>query len=148
TIERIVRFPLGAKNPHLWPAEAAAHEAAALPVFPADVVFCGADSSPERDRLELTLLARMGSPATPVCSIAGAVGSHASQGLPSVCAPGLALSQGKIPPVVGLERARPDFRFEFPKQAVVGSRARGLVLGVARGGAGMAIAIARAERRP
>jgi hypothetical protein len=87
-------------------------------------------------------------PATPVCSVAGAVGSHASQGLTTICTAALALSRGRIPPVVGLQRARPDFPFSFPKEALVGSRASGLVLGVARGGAGIAVAIARAERRP
>jgi 3-oxoacyl-(acyl-carrier-protein) synthase len=148
TIERIVRFPLGAKNPHVWPPPAAAREAADVPSFPVDVAFSGADSSPERDRLELTLLARMIPLATPVCSVAGAVGSHASQGLTTICTAALALSRGRIPPVVGLQRARPDFPFSFPKEALVGSRASGLVLGVARGGAGIAVAIARAERRP
>jgi 3-oxoacyl-[acyl-carrier-protein] synthase II len=147
TIERIVRFALAARNPHVWPAEAAAREAADLPVFPTDVAFSGADSSPERDRLELTLLARMVPPATPVCSVAGAVGSHAAQGLTTVCTAALALSRGRVPPVAGLEHARPDVPLSFPKQALAGSRASGLVLGVARGGAGIAIAIARAERR-
>jgi 3-oxoacyl-(acyl-carrier-protein) synthase len=148
TIERIVRFPLAARNPHVWPASTAAREAADLPVFPVDVAFSGADSSPERDRLELTLLARMVPPATPVCSVAGAVGSHAAQGLTTVSAAALALSRGSIPPVVGLQRARPDFPLRFPKQALAGSRTSGLVLGVARGGAGIAVAIARAERKP
>lgn len=148
TIERMIRFQLAVKNPHVWPAPGAALETGDLPTLSADLVFSGADSSPERDPLELTLLARMVPADPPVYSLAGAVGSHAAQGLTTLSAAALALSSGSLPPVVGLERPRPEFPFHFPKEALSGSWASGLVLGVARGGAGMAIGITREARRP
>jgi 3-oxoacyl-[acyl-carrier-protein] synthase II len=146
TIERVIRFQLAAKNPHAWPAAQVARDARDLPVVPADLVFSGADSSPERDRIELSLLARMVPRTTPVYSLAGAVGSHAAQGLTTLSAAVLALSSGRLPPVVGLERPCPDVPFVFPKQVLRGSWTTGLVLGVARGGAGVAIPIVRGER--
>jgi 3-oxoacyl-[acyl-carrier-protein] synthase II len=148
TIERVIRFQLAVKNPHVWPAPGAAREAGDLPTLSTDLVFSGADSSPERDALELTLLARMVAADPPVYSLAGAVGSHAAQGLTTLSTAALALSCGRLPPVVGLERPRPELPCHFPREAFSGSWANGLVLGVARGGAGMAIGIAREARRP
>lgn len=142
-IARIGRFQLDAPNPHLWPSVDAASTAKDAVRSSADVVFSGADSSPERDELELGLLARMVSAGTPVYSVAGSVGTHGGQGLTTIAAAALALSSGKLPPLVGLERPRPGSALRFSDQPLSGSWSRALVVGVARGGAGAAIEITR-----
>ena len=135
TIDRLDWISLSAANPHLWPAPAAS-----LGNFGAapDLIFSGADSSPERDRLELSLVSGLASPATPLYSLAGAVGSHASQGLATVAAAALCLSSGVLPPLVGFERPRPEYRFDYPREPRRGSWSTALVIGAARGGGGIA----------
>jgi 3-oxoacyl-(acyl-carrier-protein) synthase len=144
TIERIERFTVPSPSPHLWPRLDAAAKISLPPsVSDPDVVFCGADSSPERDRLELSLLKRLVPAGSAVYSLAGAVGSHASQGLSTLAAAVLALRSGAVPPLLGLERVPADTGFSFPQSLQRGEWARALVLGVARGGAGALIELKR-----
>jgi 3-oxoacyl-(acyl-carrier-protein) synthase len=75
-VERVERFQLSVRNPHVWPALDALRAASVpLPSASADVALCGADSSPERDGVETGLLRRLAPTAPPVYSLAGAVGS-------------------------------------------------------------------------
>jgi len=144
TIERIERFTVPSPSPHLWPRLDAASKIPLPPRVPVpEVVFCGADSSPERDRLELSLLKRIVAAEGLVYSLAGAVGSHASQGLSTLVAAVLALRSGAVPPLLGLEQAPANTGFRFPQSLQRGEWARALVLGVARGGAGALIELKR-----
>jgi 3-oxoacyl-[acyl-carrier-protein] synthase II len=142
-VERVERFQLSVRNPHVWPALDSLR-AATLPLQSAnaDVALCGADSSPERDGVETGLLRRLAPGAPPIYSLAGAVGSHASLGLCSVAAGALALEHGVLPPVVGLQRPATDLL--FPREPTPGSWSRALVLGTARGGSAALIELARA----
>ncbi len=141
-VERVERFQLSVRNPHVWPALDALRAASVpLPSASADVALCGADSSPERDGVETGLLRRLAPAAPPVYSLAGAVGSHASLGLCSVAAGALALEHGVLPPVVGLQQAATDL--VFPREPTLGSWSRALVLGTARGGSATLIELAR-----
>jgi 3-oxoacyl-[acyl-carrier-protein] synthase II len=140
TIERIDRFHLASASPHLWPA-ADTPEARTASRSTADLVISGADSSPERDALESALISRRIEPGRPVYSLAGAVGSHACQGLSNVVAATLALSTETLPPIVGLET--PGFPLSFPMKPLDGAFSRALVVGVARGGGGATIELGR-----
>jgi 3-oxoacyl-(acyl-carrier-protein) synthase len=145
TIARVERFAVPAPSPHLWPHPEAAAQSTVLPRTPnPDVVFCGADSSPERDRLELSLLKSLVPAGRLVYSLAGALGSHASQGLSTLVAAVLALESGTVPPLAGLEQPPPDVELRFPRSLQRGEWSRALVLGVARGGAGALIELTRA----
>jgi 3-oxoacyl-[acyl-carrier-protein] synthase II len=143
-VERVDQFALPTANPHRWPA-------AASKVWPplvrstADLVFSGADSSPERDPLELALAAELAPPGRAVYSLAGAVGSQGGQGLSTIVAAVLALSSGQLPPIVGLDHPRADEPFQFPRSLLEGEWSRALVVGVARGGGGAAIELARGD---
>ena len=143
TIERIERFTVSSPSPHLWPPFDAAAKISLPPRVPVpDVVFCGADSSPERDRLELSLLKRLVPAGGVVYSLAGAAGSQPSQGLSTLAAAVLALRSGAVPPLLGLEQAPANIGFDFPQSLQRGEWTRALVLGVARGGAGAIIELA------
>jgi 3-oxoacyl-[acyl-carrier-protein] synthase II len=142
-VERLDRFQLEARSPHVWPSLEAARDAVLpSPATGAGVALCGADSSPERDGLELALLRRLAPAGLPIYSLAGAIGTHASLGLSTVAAGALALEQGMLPPVAGLKRPRPGF--VFPTEPVRAAGSRALVLGVSRGGSGALIELARA----
>lgn len=137
-IEAIRRFSVPARSPHLWP-DAGAVEGRLPSGAAPDVAFSGADSSPERDALEAALLSRSLPAGRRVYSLAGAVGSHASQGLATLVAATQALRSGALPPLVGLEQGRPELDARLPRSLRRGSWQRALVLGVARGGAGAVI---------
>jgi 3-oxoacyl-[acyl-carrier-protein] synthase II len=144
TIERIERFTVPSPSPHLWPRLDAAAKISLPPRVPVpDLVFCGADSSPERDSLELSLLKRLVPAGSVVYSLAGAVGSQPSQGLSTLVAAVLALRSGAVPPLLGLEQAPADTGLSFPQSLRCGEWLRALVLGVARGGAGAVIELKR-----
>jgi 3-oxoacyl-[acyl-carrier-protein] synthase II len=134
TIERFERVPLAASSAHSWPAAASP-----LRDLAPDLVFSGADSSPERDLLELSLLAALSSPSRPLYSLAGALGSHASQGLLTIAAAALCLSSGTLPPLVGCEQPRPEYPFRYPREPLRGAWSTALVIGTARGGAAAAV---------
>jgi len=137
TIEHIARFTVPAPSPHLWPVpESAPRVAPPARALDAELVLCGADSSPERDRLELALLPRLVPAGRFVYSIAGALGSHASQGLSTIVAAVLALRSGTLPPLTALEQPRPGIDFSASRSVRRGAWSRAAVLGVARGGAG------------
>jgi len=140
TIQRIDRFQLASASPHLWPP-ADARETGSVSRSSADVIISGADSSPERDALESALIARRIEPGRPVYSLAGAVGSHASQGVTNVVAATLALATATLPPIVGLET--PGFPLSFPTHTLHAPFSRALIVGVARGGAGVSIELGR-----
>lgn len=142
-IDRLDRFQLEAVDPHGWPKASAASGVAVTRLSPAEVVFAGADSSPERDALEVALLSRLATPGKLLCALSGALGSHASMGLTSVAAAALALVSGRLPPVIGLERPRADLRHELPRKAVEGAWRSALVVGAARGGAATAVELSR-----
>lgn len=142
-VEAVERFQLQTSDPHLWPSSDEAHRSAGVPRSVAEVLFSGADSSAERDRLELALLERMASAGRPLYALAGAVGSHPAQGLCTIAAAALALSSQRLPPLLGLEEPRPEATFSFPRTAIRGPWSRALVLGTARGGAGAAVELAR-----
>jgi 3-oxoacyl-[acyl-carrier-protein] synthase II len=144
TVTRLDRFTLPAATPHRWPA-GASDVSPPLVRSSADLVFSGADSSPERDSLELVLGAALAPPGRPVYSLAGAVGSHGGQGLSTIVAAVLALSSGRLPPIAGLEHPRADRWFRFPRSLLEGEWSRAVVLGVARGGDGAAIELARGD---
>ncbi len=142
-VERLDRFQLDARSPYLWPSLEAARDAALPPpATGADVALCGADSSPERDGLELELLRRLAPAGLPIYSLAGAIGTHASLGLSTVAVGAQALEQGMLPPVAGLKRPRAGF--VFPTEPLHSPWSRALVLGVSRGGSGALIELARA----
>ncbi len=143
SVEAVERFQLEAADPHLWPSLDAARRAPGVPRSAADVLFCGADSSPERDRLELALLSRMAGAGRPLYALAGAVGSHPAQGLCSVAAAALALSSQRLPPLLGLEEPWPETAFTFPRAELRGPWSSALVLGAARGGAVAVVELAR-----
>jgi 3-oxoacyl-(acyl-carrier-protein) synthase len=113
------------------------------PAAEAEVALCGADSSRERDGLELELLRRLAPAGLPVYSLAGAIGMHASLGLCTVVIGAQVLEHGVLPPVVGLERAPAGW--VFPKQQLRGAWSRALVLGAARGGSAALIELVRCE---
>jgi 3-oxoacyl-[acyl-carrier-protein] synthase II len=141
-VERVDRFQLRAPGPHVWPALDAAGERGLPPPAPeADVALCGADSSPERDGLELELLRRLAPRALPIYSLAGAIGTHASLGLCTIAVGAQVLEHGVVPPVVGLKRAPAGS--VFPRKPLRRACARALVLGVARGGSAALIELAR-----
>ncbi len=141
-VERVDRFGLRAPSPHVWPSlDSARDDDLPPPAAKADVALCGADSSPERDGLELRLLRRLAPARLPVYSIAGAVGTHASLGLCTVAVGAQVLEHGVLPPVVGLKRAPSGW--VFPGEPLRGRWSRALVLGVARGGSGALVELAR-----
>jgi 3-oxoacyl-[acyl-carrier-protein] synthase II len=141
-VERIERFQVRAPSPHVWPEPTAAREGALPPpALEADVVLCGADSSPERDALELELARRLAPAGRPVYSIAGAVGTHASLGLCTIAVGAQVLEHGMVPPVVGLSRAPAGS--VFPRETLRHACSRALVLGVARGGSAALVELAR-----
>jgi 3-oxoacyl-(acyl-carrier-protein) synthase len=137
-IDAVARFSVPSRSPHLWPVADAVRGVSRLGAD-ADFAFCGADSSPERDELESALLSRLLPAGRCVYSLAGAVGSHASQGLTTAVAAVLAMRSGAIPPLVGLERSRPRLEFALPRSLQRGSWKRAVVLGVARGGSATSI---------
>jgi 3-oxoacyl-[acyl-carrier-protein] synthase II len=143
-VERVDRFELRAASPHVWPARGAVRgQGLPPPADEADVALCGADSSCERDGLELDLLRRLAPAGLPVYSLAGAIGTHASIGLCTVAIGAQVLEHGVLPPIVGLER--PVGGWVFPKQPLRGAWSRALVLGTARGGSAALIELARCE---
>ncbi len=142
TLEAVLRFELECRSPHLWPLPGPA-----LDLPEARLVFSGADSSPERDRLELSLLASRPSRETAVFSATGAVGTHGSLGLTNVAVAALCLSSGTLPPIAGLAEPRTEYAFAFPRERREGAWANARVLGTARGGAAVAIELARAGGR-
>lgn len=142
-IERLARFHVPAASPHGWPTIDAARAAdAPRPTAAADVAFSGADSSPERDRLEISLLERMVGNARPVYSLCGALGSHASQGLSTIVAAVLTLAERRLPPLLGIEQPIPS-TMTLPTTSLEGAWSRALVLGLARGGAGALVELER-----
>jgi len=145
SIDRLERFTLAAASPHLWPSPEFSELPAGLSRSRADILFSGADSSPERDRLELAILSLVAEPGPPLYALAGAVGSHGGQGLATIVTAALALSSRRLPPVCGLERPSPLAAFELPRTELRGEWSRALVLGTARGGAGAAIELARGD---
>jgi len=145
SIERLERFALPAPSPHSWPPPQITALPAGLTRSQADVLFSGADSSPERDRLELAVLSRAARAGAPLYSLAGAVGSHGGQGLATVATAALALSSRRLPPLRGLVHPRAEAVFELPRATLGGDWSRALVLGTARGGAGAAIELARGD---
>ena len=144
-VECVGRFAAPTAAPHLWPSPAAIGSLAELRESSADLALCGADSSPERDQLELALLSRLVASAVPVYTLSGALGTHAGQGLMTVAAAALALSSGRLPPLVGCEHPPAHDRLWFPRAQTSGSWARAIVVGTARGGAGAAIELAGAR---
>jgi 3-oxoacyl-[acyl-carrier-protein] synthase II len=141
-VERIERFQLPVRNPHVWPVVGALRDPSLpLSATVADVALCGADSSPERDGLEAELLRRVAPSRPPVYSLAGAVGTHASLGLCTVAVGALALEHGVLPPVVGLRQ--PTAELVFLREPAAGPWSRALVLGTARGGAAALIELVR-----
>jgi 3-oxoacyl-(acyl-carrier-protein) synthase len=142
SIEAVERFALAVRAPTLWPAPQAAVDLCARATSAADIGLCGADSSPERDALELALMSRLLPAGRPLYALSGAVGTHGGLGLTTVATAVLALSSGRLPPIVGLERPRCDVPFVLPRVETRGSWSRACVLGTARGGAGMAIELA------
>ena len=136
TIAGVRRFTLPAPSPHRWPRDAAP---LALPE-PPDVVLSGADSSPERDLLELRLLGGLG--ARPAWSWKGSLGAYPSAGLLGVALAALALREGEVPPLASLERPR-ETPLALSRAAVRGRFRSALVLGVARGGRGAAVHVTR-----
>lgn len=147
-VQAVERFQLEAADPHVWPSLEAARRAAGARRSAADLLLCGADSSPERDRLELALLSRMAGAGRPLYSLAGALGSHPAQGLCTIAAAALALSSQRLPPQLGLEEPRPHAAFAFPRTEIRGSWSRALVLGTARGGGAAAVELARGAGAP
>src|SRR5205085_7676830 len=73
SVERLERFTLPSPGPDCWPSDAT-DVSPPLARSAADILFSGADSSPERDRLELALLAAFASPGRPLGALAGAIG--------------------------------------------------------------------------
>src|SRR5262249_47554077 len=127
---------------HAWPVVGDLRDLSVpLPATGADVALCGADSSPERDGLEAELLRRLAPSGSPVYSLAGAVGTHASLRLCTVAIGALGLGHGVLPPLIGLQQPAADL--VFPREPAHGAWSRALVLGAARGGAGALIELVR-----
>jgi 3-oxoacyl-[acyl-carrier-protein] synthase II len=83
-------------------------EMAAMRADDVGVVFASANSNSVLDRVEAEAIARVFAPsAVPVVSIKGATGEGAASTLASVIAAIACLSQGEIPPTVGLEQIDP-----------------------------------------
>jgi len=143
SVEMVERFALVARAPSLWPEPQAPPELCGRWVSAAEIGLCGADSSPERDGLEVGLMSRLLRPGRPLYALSGAVGTHGGLGLTTLATAVLALSSGRLPPVVGLERPRSDTPLVFPRVETRGSWSRACVLGTARGGAGVVIELAR-----
>lgn len=139
TVASVTRSWVPAPSPHLW---ARAAEPLALEQVP-DVVISGADSSPERDRLELSLLSRAGG-ATPVYSPKGAIGEHGSSGLTNVAVAALALDRGVLPPLAQLESPS-SAEVVLPRAPLAGAWRRALVLGTARGGVVATVVLERPQ---
>ncbi len=139
TLGAVRRFELDCRSPHLWPSPGRA-----LDLPPADLVFSGADSSPERDRLELSLLPGRTPEETAVFSLAGAVGTHGSLGLTNVATAALCLCSGILPPIAGLEQPRKEYPFAFSRERREAAWEKTLVLGTARGGAAVTLELGRA----
>ena len=141
-VDRVERFQLPVRNPHVWPAVDALRDASLPPPSTSpDVALCGADSSPERDGLEAELLRRLAPAGPPVYSLAGAIGMHASLGLCTVAVGALTLEHGVLPPVVGLRQPAADL--VIPREPAPGPWSRALMLGTARGGAAALIELVR-----
>lgn len=139
-LEDIRHFGLAARSPHLWPAPGAPLD---LDASRPDVIFSGADSSPERDLLEMSLLSGA-TPETPIFSPKGATGEFGSIGLTNVVVAALCLSSGTLPPLASLEEPRGGYPFTYPRQALHGEFRHALVLGTARGGTAVTLRLGRA----
>ena len=143
SIEGVERFALAARAPYLWPVPQALAELRGPAASAADIGLCGADSSPERDVLELALMSRAMQGGRPLYALSGAVGTHAGLGLTTLATAVLALCSGRLPPIVGLEHPRSGTWLALPRVETRGSWSRARVLGTARGGAGAVIDLAR-----
>lgn len=142
--------------PYAWPFhgyDAARRMHALLPVGEregaVDLVLGGANSSRDLDRIELELFAELfGRDAERIwlTSIKGATGEFAAAGALTTATAALALHTQTVSPLCNLQEREADvpFRFAAPR-AVAAPLARVLVAGLARGGAGAAILLARAN---
>lgn len=131
----IERRVLEAESPYAWPRSPAPFDLAGV-----DVVVSGADSSPERDALELGLVAES---EAPVVSVKGALGEHGSAGMVNLAVAALALASERLPPMPNLEAPRVDRTPELSRAGRSGPWRRAAVVGAARGGAVARIDLAR-----
>jgi 3-oxoacyl-[acyl-carrier-protein] synthase II len=135
-----------------WPSrvtevpEALRRLAAGLPPS----LICGcANSSRRLDAFEAGLVTRLlgeGAGAATVTSIKGAVGEFGAAGALTTAAACLAVREQGVPPLCHLRRPLPGVRLRFAaSQGKVEAIERALVLGIARGGAGAALSLRRAN---
>jgi 3-oxoacyl-(acyl-carrier-protein) synthase len=132
-----------------WPARLDAQPAALAALVGGrgvDLVLGGANSSPRLDACELALVARLpGAPAI-LTSIKGAIGEHGAAGALTTAAACLAVYDQTVPPLANLRRPLGDERARLAaRTAERRAIARALVCGLARGGAGAALLLTRAD---
>ncbi len=141
-VEKVRHHGLVVRSPHLWPEPGSKldYEDGDRP----DALFSGADSSPERDLLELSLLSSAAAPGTPIVSPKGAIGEYGSAGLVNIAAAALSLSTGMLPPLAALEEPRGEYTFLYPQRSLRGDWRRALILGTARGGAAVTVGLGHA----
>jgi 3-oxoacyl-[acyl-carrier-protein] synthase II len=116
---------------------------------PVDVVCGGANSSLLLDASEVELVTRLcgeGAASVTITSIKGAIGEFGAAGALTIAAACLALREQKVPPLCHLSCPLPGARLRLAGNRVE-ARAieRVLVLGLARGGAGAALSLRRAQ---
>lgn len=154
-IERDVLFAVPTP-PYAWPLhghDVAAHIRTILPAGEhagaVDLAFGAANSSRHLDRIELEVFTELfghDAARTWLTSIKGATGEFAASGALTTATAALALHSQTVPPLCNLHEreAGIPFRIAAPR-AVAAPLDRVLVAGLARGGAGAALLLARAN---
>jgi 3-oxoacyl-[acyl-carrier-protein] synthase II len=113
-------------------------------------LICGcANSSRRLDAFEAELVTRLlgeGAGTASVTSIKGAVGEFGAAGALTAAAACLAVREQTVPPLCHLSHPMPGVRLRFAaNQGKLEAIERALVLGIARGGAGAALRLRRAD---
>lgn len=137
-ISGVRRLRAGAAPVWRFPASAAPIRFESVP----DLVVASADSSPERDALELALLGPALDAGAAVTSIKGTVGEYGSSGLANVLVAALALADGRAAGLANLERPRADVP-SLRREAWSRPFRTAAALGTARGGAAALVELRR-----